>query len=526
MLLRNSFCRTLAAVMTMTGTSLLSSGQDQHTCVSDLPAIHINTLDGNAITSKDTYVPTTLRYVEPSGIVTVYDSVRVRGRGSATWTLEKKPYKLKFRNKVRMLGSTGANGKKWNLMANHTDKTLIRNAVASCIGSFTGQKFTPGYRFVDLSVNGAYVGTYQLTDQIDIRKKRVDITEQPEILTSLSNITGGYLLEIDGGADPDEGTVFTTAKGVKIAVKSPDEDVIAQSQTDYIAAHIQKFENALFADNWLNPVSGYRRYCDMPSLISWYIASELTGNPSAFSSTYFYKEKDDDKLYWGPMWDYEMAFNNDDRHGDLTESLIISRNYNAAKSFPWFERVNQDPAFFAEVSEAYQTLLGKGLKSHVLQFIDDTSAAIEQSRMLNFGIYPIDAKVHRELVLFSSYAEGIRYLKDFIDRRIDFLSQRFADRAVGKDPETSLPEFPALQNSTDDYYLVFSESDNTLRFIPADATAQQPVGTFAIASVAGTTVISGQISERIHLDTLGHGVHIISWTDMSGRTRAAKFTIK
>ena len=334
MLLRNSFCRTLAAVMTMAGTSLLSSGQDQHTCVSDLPAIHINTLDGNAITSKDTYVPTTLRYVEPSGIVTVYDSVRVRGRGSATWTLEKKPYKLKFRNKVRMLGSTGANGKKWNLMANHTDKTLIRNAVASCIGSFTGQKFTPGYRFVDLSVNGAYVGTYQLTDQIDIRKKRVDITEQPEILTSLSNITGGYLLEIDGGADPDEGTVFTTAKGVKIAVKSPDEDVIAQSQTDYIAAHIQKFENALFADNWLNPVSGYRRYCDMPSLISWYIASELTGNPSAFSSTYFYKEKDDDKLYWGPMWDYEMAFNNDDRHGDLTESLIISRNYNAAKSFP------------------------------------------------------------------------------------------------------------------------------------------------------------------------------------------------
>lgn len=157
MLLRNSFCRTLAAVMTMAGTSLLSSGQDQHTCVSDLPAIHINTLDGNAITSKDTYVPTTLRYVEPSGIVTVYDSVRVRGRGSATWTLEKKPYKLKFRNKVRMLGSTGANGKKWNLMANHTDKTLIRNAVASFIGSFTGQKFTPGYRFVDLSVNGAYV---------------------------------------------------------------------------------------------------------------------------------------------------------------------------------------------------------------------------------------------------------------------------------------------------------------------------------------------------------------------------------
>jgi len=162
----------------------------------------------------------------------------------------------------------------------------------------------------------------------------------------------------------------------------------------------------------------------------------------------------------------------------------------------------------------------------VLHFIDDTSAAIEQSRMLNFGIYPIDAKVHRELVLFSSYAEGIRYLKDFIDRRIDFLSQRFADRAVGKDPETSLPEFPALQNSTDDYYLVFSESDNTLRFIPADATAQQPAGTFAIASVAGTTVISGQISEKIHLDTLGHGVHIISWTDMSGRTRAAKFTIK
>lgn len=495
--------------------------------VTDLPAIHLTTFDGKPVSSKDEYVKARMQYVSSACAVTSYDSLRVRGRGGATWNLDKKPYKLKFYKKTRLLGTSGANAKKWNLLANHVDKTLMRNALASSIASFAGQKFVPGCEWVDLMINGTYAGTYQITDQIDIRKGRVNITEQPEVLTAATDITGGYLLEIDGGAsaaadDSDgEAAVFFTTHGVKVTVKQPDEDVIVARQLDYIRAHVQKFEDALFADNWLDPEQGYRRYCDMTTLLSWYLTSELSGNPDSFDGTYFYKEKGDDRLYWGPVWDYEMAFNNDERHGDVSDHLIISGRHEAAKSSPWFDRLNQDPGFWAEASAAMQALVARGLEAQTLDFIDATARRITRSQELNSGLYPVNGKVHREPVLFNTYAEGVTYLKQWISARIGFLSRRLADRAAGIDPEASMPEL--VIPATDGQYLV-SLIGTTLCFTGTDGG--RPCGTWAVLSTSGATLLSGAIAPQVSLQSLAPGaVYLLHWTDGAGTPRSLKFTL-
>jgi hypothetical protein len=510
-----------AGMMLLSGT--MPASAESYTLKSDLPAVYLNTDDGNDITSTETYVTSTLNYVGTDGSVTPYEGVKVRGRGSAMFQLAKKPYKLKFASKVRLLGSSRANAKKWNLMAHHGDKTLIRNAVASYIADLTGQPFSPGCQFVDFSLNGKYYGTYQITDQIDIRKKRVNITEQPEVVTDATNITGGYLLEIDDSADDLEGSVFTTTHGMKVTIKSPDEDVLVDAQANYISAYVQQFEDALFADNWLDATKGYKAYIDLDSFVQWYIVTELTGEPNSFRSVYFYKDKDKTALTFGPVWDFDFAFDNSARFGSRPKALIAQEGRGDEWCFTWINRMRQDPAFHTAVNTAWRTLVANGLEKNVLNYIDQTAATIDKSQQLNFGLYDISQKAHDEQFLFSTYAEGITFLKEYVSARISFLNDAFQTLANGgtvpvtTDPESgiSAPAAPAS-----DYYVTVA--DRTLRF----TSALNVDGSFSVINTAGATLLHGAIAPEISLASLPAGIYVLTWTDTTATTRSAKFTLR
>lgn len=421
-LTKNLFAASLVAA---------AASLNAQTPVTDLPAIYITTPAGSEL-NTETYVVSAMQYVETDGSVTEYADTKVRGRGTAKFTLDKKPFKLKLASKARLLGPDGANGKKWNLMAQHGDKTLLRNAVASFIALEAGQPFAPGVKFVDLVLNGEYQGTYQLTDQIDIRKKRVNITEQPELIDASTNITGGYLLEIDEGAEDSEGeSVFATSRGVKVTVKSPDEDVIVDRQIDYIKNHVQKFEDALFADNWLNPTEGYRKYIDLDSFIQWYITAEYTAEPNSFRSVYFYKNKDDDRLVFGPVWDFDFAFDNSARFGSRPEALIAQEGRGEQWCYIWIDRLRQDPGFHSAVNDAWKKLIAGGIVGKVNSFIDAQAANLSKSLALNFSIWPIAEKAHDEMHLFATYGEGVDFLKQTQAARAEFLTNAFATLAAG-----------------------------------------------------------------------------------------------
>ena len=398
--------------------------------VSDLPAVHITLSDPSAI-NTDTYVTSQMVVVDADGTSTTYADTRLRGRGSAKFALPKKPYKIKLASKARLLGADAANAKKWNLMAQAGDKTMLRNAVASYIALQAGQPFAPGWRFVDLTINGENQGTYQITDQIDIRKKRVHITEQPEAVDATTDITGGYLLEIDEDADDAEGTVFTTSRGVKVTVKSPDEDYIVAAQKDYIAAHVQKFEDALFAQNWLDAKEGYRKYLDLESLVQWYITAEYAADPNSFRSVYFYKEMGDDKLTFGPVWDFDFAFDNSARFGSRPEALIAQEGRGDQWCYIWIDRLRQDPGFHTAVNEAWKKLIAGGIVNKVNNFIDAQAANLSKSLALNFSIWPIAEKAHDEMHLFATYGEGVDFLKATQAARAEFLTKAFATLAAG-----------------------------------------------------------------------------------------------
>lgn len=425
---------------------LFSANAEEYQQRTNLPSFFIATDDGTGVYDKVTW---------KAGVVVVKSSdsseeidmeVDIRGRGNSTLGMEKKPYRIKFPKgqKVRLLGLP-AQERNWVLLANHADKTLMRNALAFEIGRFLEMDYTPPVRFVDVFFNGDFQGNYMVTDQIEVASYRVPAGKQEEEAVTEPDITGGYLLEMDGFAEGEPEFFYSEKdRNVKFTIKYPKDDEINDAQRNYIKRYIADFENCLFGDNFKDKSIGYRAMVDTASLINWYIASELSGNPDAFWQMFIYKKRNDDKLYFGPLWDYDIAFNNDYRicSGATQDQYVVSAitklmRESAHAPRNWIERFWQDPCFREAVERRWKELIEAGIEDYLLDFIDKTSAYLEESQKENFKRWNIlNQRIHFEVQFFQTYQQGVDNLKTYIEKRVAFLTSSFI---VPEDQKPTLP---------------------------------------------------------------------------------------
>ena len=429
------------------------SMNEDHIRLTNLPHVYINTFDDREVTSKTDYTYATMWYVDEEDQVTQYDSLEIRIRGNGTagispkpkfwkfwkWELRKKetkkPYKLKFHEKEKLLGKGFAKAKKWTLLANAYDKTLMRNAITSEMGEFLGMKFNPAAKFVDLTINGVFMGNYQISDQVEVRAHRVKIAEQDYPLGEESDITGGYLLEVDESKDGN--FFFTSRCQVPIRIHYPEGKKITEGQNQYIRQYIEDFETALFGDDFTDPIKGYRKWVDSTSLANWFIATEVSANIDGYYSIYFYKNCQDSLLYWGPLWDYDIAYDNDYRIPGTTDKLMTDDGYGHAKK--WMNRMWQDPWFCEQIYHRYEEVVESGLETFMMQKIDSLSELLQRSQELNYQRWGIDQKMYHENVLYPTYNQYVKDLKDFISGHMAFLRMAFANRKPVA-PSSSSPD--------------------------------------------------------------------------------------
>ena len=475
----------------------------------NLPTIYINT-NNVTISNKEDYVSGTLTVVSSDSQEKMTNvSMGIRGRGNSTWWMPKKPYRMKLDKKAHFLNLT-AEQKDWVFLANYADKTLIRNAVAFKISELVGMEFSPSVKFVDVVLNNVFIGNYMVTDQVELGKTRVNVEEQSVIATAGSTeITGGYLLEIDGFAG-DPFWFSTAQRRIPVTVKYPKGDEINTAQKKYIVDYINDFEKRLFASNFNDPALGYRPWVDTSSLVNWYIICELTGNPDSFWSTYIYKRRSDQKLYFGPVWDFDIAFNNDYRVGDAVRKLMRS---NAHVYRDWIEQFWRDEWFQKAVAKRWKELVDAGIEKKLLDYISETSVLLRNSQIQNFNKWEIlPTRVHYELFLFDTYAKGLDYLKSYISERVAFLTECFAPLV----PEEPSVPFVADENY---YYVIvnknshnaidiYSEEENllTLWEIRMDRDEQlwkiEPLGNNYYRFVnkhSGTAIAGNGVGNRLKL---------------------------
>ena len=418
--------------------------------LTNLPHMIIDTYERKPIYSKEEYIYSKITLIDEDDNVQVFDSTQIRGRGNSTWNMSKKPYKIKFQKKQKLLGKGYANAKTWTLLANAGDKTLFRNALTSLMGDFLGLKNNPAHKFVDLTLNGTYLGTYQISDQVEVRPHRVNVVEQDYPLTENSNITGGYLLEVDGFHD---GNCFATNNWVYVRIHYPEEEEIDAKQNTYIRNYVNTFERALMSTNFKDPIKGYRQYVDSVSLANWFLVTEITANIDGYYSTYFYKNQDDPLIYWGPIWDYDIAYNNDRRIPNTQTRLMDEEGYGDAKK--WVGRMWQDPWFGSLVNRRFDEIVKAGIEDYLYQQIDSLAELLDESKSLNYAKWGISTRMYNEIVLYSSYNQYVNDVKSFIRSHIAFLKDALYNKWVDAPEPVFEPEnyWYRIANSNTGNYL-------------------------------------------------------------------------
>ena len=383
----------------------------------DVPTVYIETENRRAITSKEQYQNCTLILVD--GETLRYENVQIRGRGNSTWwNSDKKAYRVKFANKERFLGEDFANARSWTLLANHGDKTMIRNALTYDLGRFMGMKFCPGAKFVDLYLNGDYRGTYQISDQVQVHKKRIEVSEED-----------GWLLEVVNQYSKEEPLITTTRYGIMYNVKNPENANLTVNKRIAIGQWLRNFEETVASDDFMDPQRGYRAYVDEDDLINWYVGAEITGNIDALFSIYMYKDGDDDKMHFGPLWDLDLGYDNSSEKSLLRQMEaylgLWDRPYEKI-----IQRLWQDPWFAQACNDRLQQLVDNGLQQYLLTHIDSLRSAIWQTQTENFRKWRINQEVYSwaKHAYYNNYDSYINDLKSFVNIHIPYLQQAFAQR--------------------------------------------------------------------------------------------------
>ena len=165
--------------------------------ISGLPVVYIDTPNAVAITSKEDWTKnSSIKIINTDGSEDYSNNkLQIRGRGNSTWTYPKKPYALKLKDDSEILGMPAH--KRWVLLANWMDRTLLRNDVSFQIAKQTCMEWTPRGKFVEVVLNGKHIGNYYLCEQIKVDANRVNIAKMETTDVSGYALTGGYLMELD-----------------------------------------------------------------------------------------------------------------------------------------------------------------------------------------------------------------------------------------------------------------------------------------------------------------------------------------
>ena len=264
-----------------------------------LPVIYVTA--SSPFEDTDTWIAGAIRIEGNGGFDDLPEmAAEVKGRGNSTWNWEKKPYALKLSKKTEILRMP--KHKRWCLIANYMDRTLMRNRVAHYVASHTSLQWTPRTRFAEVWFNGEYLGNYLVVEQIKIDENRLNIDELTTDDNEGDALTGGYLLEMDSYFD-EMNKFRSSYSDMPVNIKSPDESITA-AQFRYIRTYFNEADNLLFDKDYRDPAAMF----DIGSFVDYWIVNELMGNQEIKHPKSFYIHKPrGGKLTAGQVWDFDYG---------------------------------------------------------------------------------------------------------------------------------------------------------------------------------------------------------------------------
>ena len=379
---------------------------------SDIPCVSIVTDNNVGVVSKEYSVDATITLSSKDEDDVSFHG-KIRGRGNATWReYPKKPYKITLDSKQSIFGFSPS--KNWILLAEYSDKSLMRTAFMSELAKVVGMTPVIGYQHVEVYVDNEYMGVYLLTEQVERDNGRVKVARD------------GYIIE-DDNYYSDESLYFTTKNfsfNYTFKHPDPDEDEILRGDVNYvfIVNYLNALEEALLRISW--DTETYKKYLDVKSFARWFVVAEVTQDWDP--NHYYALSSRGDKLkkipFWDAEWTFGLALGDDINIGWAqvpTEPRIDVEIWSNRK---YFDYLLSDPVFLEEVDRQFQIL--KSHKSDIVATIKAKAESIRAAQENNFKRWPIlDEYVGAGLIALGSWDEELAYILSFFEQRMAWMDE-------------------------------------------------------------------------------------------------------
>ena len=317
-----------------------------------------------------------------------------KGRGNYTWTLDKKPYRISFDEKTKILDLPLA--KKFVLLANHADDSLLKNDFTYSVAKRMNLNYSFTGEFVDLYIDKHYIGNYYVTPKIDIAKEIVDLKDD-----------NALLVELDNNYYEDEEKYFTS----KIL---NDHIVLKDSNSKKEDNSFKVFEDKYNIVEECIINQDY--YCledniDIDSFIKYYIISEFSENPDSLrSSLFMYMDGLDDKIHIGPIWDFDIAYGLKGKYSSYNQFLIKDNMINeeeASKLFYNLLKINE----FEDKVIAYWNNSAKDIYKDEINKLDKKIKYLNKAGSYNNDYWN-----------YNSYDRSTSIFKRWLNNRYSFIN--------------------------------------------------------------------------------------------------------
>ena len=287
---------------------------------------------------------------------------KIKGRGNSSWEASHKiigkyAFNITLDKKAKLLDES-SKSKKFCLVSYNADEARMRNMVVYELAQQIGVNYVPDYEPVDFYNNGKYIGSYLLTDKVEIGDPLVDIVNLDDVNNELNAIydaegeiiggtnfdiyeaddvtsyrgyyngssstetTKGYykyvnLEECDASEYEDSGFLlefelhdrfpaeisgFISNKGQQIVCKYPE--YASKNQIEFIMNKWNTAEALMYDDT--ATYAELDAVIDVESFAKMYLIQELSKNLDG-GATSFYVYYDGGKLHAGVAWDYDWT---------------------------------------------------------------------------------------------------------------------------------------------------------------------------------------------------------------------------
>lgn len=402
----------------------------------NLPALCLTTEVSRSEITREEYVSGSLSLSGP----TVGQSeqitdlaTQVRGRGHGSWSYQKKGWKLKLSKSQSLLGLGEGKSREWVLIANQVDRSLLRNAAATWIQNQVDLIWASEYAFVDLYLNGEYMGVYQLYEHIEEDENKVSVpVGTPE--------DPSFFAEISVHAEEPLVRCFEHLYAIH-------SDLPEENAKEYLAAISDQLHTCYLAVR-SGDYEAVNALIDIASVVDAYIVEELTKNLDAgWDSFYLYRQAGG-KLTFGPLWDFDMSSGNVKADKTSVCHLTFEKpeglypgNTEAGRDRQqnqWFQMLMQTDWFVELVKIRWQELSPKmaELPDLLLQTGSTYQAAFERN-FRKWTIFTWRLTSEADVILtLDSYDKQLGYLADWYRDRIAWLDLEWGD---GEDAEAVEP---------------------------------------------------------------------------------------